>query len=95
MVAPVDQRYDAPLAAVSVTLPPAQNVVGPLAVTVASTAVTGMTRSKVAPQPFGPFFVSRTVTVAAVCARKVMALVPAPETMSPSMTCQLYETPLV
>ena len=32
VVAPVDQRYDAPLDAVSVTLPPAQNVVGPPAV---------------------------------------------------------------
>ena len=32
VVAPVDQRYDAPLDAVRVTLPPAQNVVGPPAV---------------------------------------------------------------
>ena len=32
VVAPVDQRYEAPLDAVSVTLPPAQNVVGPPAV---------------------------------------------------------------
>jgi hypothetical protein len=31
----VDQRYDAPADAVSVTLPPAQNVVGPPAVIVA------------------------------------------------------------
>ena len=29
VVAPVDQRYDAPRDAVSVTEPPAQNVVGP------------------------------------------------------------------
>jgi hypothetical protein len=29
VVAPVDQRYDAPLEAVSATLPPVQNVVGP------------------------------------------------------------------
>jgi len=35
VVAPVDQRYDVPLDAVSVTLPPAQNVVGPPAVIVA------------------------------------------------------------
>jgi hypothetical protein len=35
VVAPVDQRYDAPLDAVSVTLPPAQNVVGPPAVMLA------------------------------------------------------------
>ena len=35
VVAPFDQRYDAPLDAVSVTLPPAQNVVGPPAVIVA------------------------------------------------------------
>jgi hypothetical protein len=35
VVAPVDQRYDVPPDAVSVTLPPAQNVVGPLGVIVA------------------------------------------------------------
>ena len=35
VVAPVDQRYDEPLEAVSVTLPPAQNVVGPPVVIVA------------------------------------------------------------
>ena len=35
VVAPVDQRYDEPLDAVRVTLPPAQNVVGPPAVIVA------------------------------------------------------------
>src|SRR3954471_14158994 len=93
VVAPFDQRYDAPLLAVSVTLPPGQNVVGPLAVIVAETEVTGMIRSYVAPQPYWPVLVKRTVTVAALCARKVMALVPAPETMSPSITCQSYETP--
>jgi hypothetical protein len=35
VIAPVDQRYEAPFDAVSVTLPPAQNVVGPPAVMVA------------------------------------------------------------
>jgi hypothetical protein len=35
VVAPVDQRYDAPLDAVSVTLPPAQKVVEPPAVMLA------------------------------------------------------------
>jgi len=35
VVAPVDQRYDVPPDAVSVTLPPAQNVVGPEGVIVA------------------------------------------------------------
>jgi hypothetical protein len=35
VVAPVDQRYDTPPDAVSVTLPPAQNVVAPLGVIVA------------------------------------------------------------
>src|SRR5712691_13445204 len=35
VVAPFDQRYDDPLDAVSVTLPPAQNVVGPPAVILA------------------------------------------------------------
>jgi hypothetical protein len=35
VVAPVDHRYDVPADAVSVTLPPLQKVVGPLAVMVA------------------------------------------------------------
>ena len=35
VVAPVDQRYEEPALAVSVTDPPAQNVVGPDGVTVA------------------------------------------------------------
>jgi hypothetical protein len=35
VVAPFDQRYEAPLEAVNVTLPPAQNVVEPPAVMVA------------------------------------------------------------
>jgi hypothetical protein len=35
VVAPVDQRYEVPLDAVSVTLPPVQNVVGPPAVMLA------------------------------------------------------------
>jgi hypothetical protein len=35
VVAPLDQRYDVPLLAVSVTEPPVQNVVGPPAVIVA------------------------------------------------------------
>ena len=35
VVAPLDQEYDAPLFAVSVTEPPAQNVVGPPALIVA------------------------------------------------------------
>ena len=37
VVAPFDQRYVEPVLAVSVTLPPAQNVVGPDAVIVADT----------------------------------------------------------
>ena len=54
VVTPVDQRYDVPLDAVSVTLPPAQNVVGPLAVMVAvglAVMVTG-TVAVVELQPF-------------------------------------------
>ena len=35
VVAPVDQRYDEPLDALNITLPPAQKVVGPPAVIVA------------------------------------------------------------
>jgi hypothetical protein len=54
VVAPVDQRYDAPLDAVSVTLPPAQNVVGPDAVIVADGFALTVTAvaDDVALQPF-------------------------------------------
>ena len=46
VVAPFDQRYVLPALAVSVTLPPAQNVVGPPAVIVA--AGVGLTVTAVA-----------------------------------------------
>ena len=54
VVAPLDHRYELPALAVSVTLPPAQNVVGPPAVIVAVGA--GLTATGVAAdvalQPF-------------------------------------------
>jgi hypothetical protein len=58
VVAPVDQRYDAPLEAVRVTLPPVQNVVGPPAVIV-GVAGTALTVTAIATeasllQPFVP-----------------------------------------
>ena len=61
VVAPVDQRYDAPLDAVSVTLPPAQNVVGPPAVMLAVGLAFAVTTvgDDVALQPFA----SVTVTL--------------------------------
>ena len=43
VVAPFDQRYDAPVEAVSVTLPPSQNVVGPADVIVATGLELAMT----------------------------------------------------
>jgi len=54
VVAPFDQRYDAPLDAVSVTLPPAQNVVGPPGVIVAlgSALTVTLVGADAAPQPF-------------------------------------------
>src|ERR1041385_5291863 len=54
VVAPVDQRYDAPLDAVSVTEPPAQNVVAPLGVIVGVDGVLTVTAvsAEVALQPF-------------------------------------------
>ena len=54
VVAPVDQRYDAPLEAVSMTLPPLQNVVGPEAVMVAAGSGFTVTTAgdDVALQPF-------------------------------------------
>ena len=61
VVAPFDQRYDDPLDAVSRTLPPAQNVVGPPAVMCAigfESAVTTVA-ALVALQPFA----SVTVTL--------------------------------
>ena len=56
VVAPVDQRYELPALAVSVTLPPAQNVVGPPAVIVAVGVVFTVTgvAAEVALQPL-PF----------------------------------------
>ena len=54
VVAPFDQEYDAPLLAVSVTEPPAQNVVGPLGVMVALSGVLTVTAvsGEVDVQPF-------------------------------------------
>jgi hypothetical protein len=54
VVAPLDQRYDAPLLAVSVTEPPAQNVVAPAAVIVADGSALTVTvvAEEVALQPF-------------------------------------------
>ena len=52
VVAPVDQRYDAPALAESVTEPPVQNVVGALAVTVGVEAtVTGIVVESLAEHP--------------------------------------------
>ena len=61
VVAPVDQRYDAPLDAVSVTLPPVQNVVGPPAVMLA--AGLALTATAVAEDVVLQPFASVTVTV--------------------------------
>ena len=54
VVAPFDQRYDAPALAVSVTEPPAQNVVGPDGVIVAVGVALTVTvvAADVALQPF-------------------------------------------
>jgi hypothetical protein len=54
VVAPLDQRYDAPALAVSVTEPPAQNVVGPPAVIVATggSFTTTVVGAELALQPF-------------------------------------------
>ena len=54
VVAPVDQRYDEPPHPVSVTLPPAQNVVGPQAEIVAIGLAFNVTAvaALVALQPF-------------------------------------------
>jgi hypothetical protein len=60
VVAPFDQRYDAPLEAVSVTLPPAQKVVGPPAVIVAAGLPLTVTAvgDDVPLQPFAPVTVT-------------------------------------
>ena len=61
VTAPLDHRYELPLLAASVTLPPWQNVVAPLGVIVAvGNALTVTTvAADVALQPFAPV----TVTV--------------------------------
>jgi hypothetical protein len=76
VVAPFDQRYDAPLLAVRVTLPPAQNVVGPEGVTVAGAGVVTVTTTgaDVAAQPLA----SVTVTEYVPAAVTVMVCVVAP-----------------
>ncbi len=61
VVAPFDQRYDAPAEAVSVTLPPAQKVVGPPAVIVAAGLALAVTTVGV-DVPLQPF-ASVTVTL--------------------------------
>jgi hypothetical protein len=60
VVAPVDQRYEEPALAVSVTEPPVQNVVGPEGVIVAVGAAFTVTvvADEVALQPFA--FVTAT-----------------------------------
>ncbi len=54
VVAPVDQRYDAPSLAVRVTEPPVQNSVGPEAVMVAAGSAFSVTAigAEAALQPF-------------------------------------------
>jgi hypothetical protein len=61
VVAPVDQRYDEPALAVSVTEPPSQNVVGPEALIVASGL--GLTVTVVAAEVMLQPFAFVTVTV--------------------------------
>jgi hypothetical protein len=61
VVAPFDQRYELPLDAVSVTLPPAQNVVGPLAVMAALGS--GLTVTVVAAEVALQAFAFVTVTL--------------------------------
>ena len=60
-VAPVLQRYEVPALAVSVTLPPLQNVVGPDAVIVA--AGIGLTVTVAGPDVAEQPATSKTVTV--------------------------------
>ena len=88
VVAPVDQRYDTPPDAVSVTLPPAQNVVAPLGVIVA--VGSGFTTSVVEPAGDGqPFTVTVTKYVPATvvvgfCAEEVKPPGPVHEYVAPA-----------
>jgi hypothetical protein len=61
VVAPVDHAYVSPAGAVSVTLPPSQNVVGPEAVIVVSGS--GRTTTVVADEPLLQPFAFVTVTL--------------------------------
>jgi hypothetical protein len=60
VVSPVDQRYEAAALEVSVTLPGAQNIVGPDGVTVGTVAVVTVTAVGVlvAEQPFASVMVT-------------------------------------
>ena len=81
--APLDQRYDAPDVAVSVTLPPVQKLVGPLAVMIGVKAPT----LTVAVPVFGQLFASVTetfnVTADEDVGLNVIAFVPLPDTIVP------------
>ena len=61
VVAPFDQRYVRPPGALRVTLPPSQNVVGPLGVTVASGS--GFVVTVIGAEVFEQFDAFVTVTV--------------------------------
>ena len=65
VVAPLDHRYDPPLLAVSVTLPPAQKLVGPLAAIVAVAAAPTVTVcDALAEQPLASVTLTLYVVVA-------------------------------
>jgi hypothetical protein len=77
VVAPLDQRYELAALAVSVTLPPAQNVVGPLAV-MTGVAGNALTTTLVGAElPLQPF-ASVTVTLYEPVAFTVIDCVMAP-----------------
>lgn len=93
VVAPLDQRNDAPALAVSVTLPPAQKVVGPDGVIVATAAAMGTTREPVT-VPHECVTVRPRVTLPLAPASKVMVSVVVEEVMVPPVIVHAYAAPL-
>ena len=95
VVAPLDQRYDAPDVAVSVTLPPVQKLVGPLAVMIGVKAPT----LTVAVPVFGQLFASVTetfnVTADEDVGLHVIAFVPLPDTIVPLVIVHVKVPPAI
>jgi hypothetical protein len=93
VVSPEDQEYALPLFAVSVTLPPLQNVVGPLGVMVADGVETLTVKLFDAAGQLVTLTVTLSVIGVAVFASKVTTFDVAPAVIAPLVAVQRYVAP--